>query len=498
MFAKTSYLQPMMPAQYLRRTLPALLLFAAALGARQAHATHVAAAEILYQCTGNPNEFLITLNLYRDCEGSTLSNIQTVMINNPCGGPQSIDVTEILVEEVSQLCPAELANSTCNGGSLPGIELHQYTALVVLPPCDFITFSWTLCCRNGAIDNIIADVSNTDMYVETTMYSTSFPCDDSPVFNASPIPYLCQGYPATYGFGTTEANGDLLEYEFVQALEDNVTPCVYIAPYTYTEPITSIVIDPSTGLLTFTPMVQGNFVVTVKVTQYTPDSVVIGTVMRDMQFVVIACNNVPPDPTTGTVENVTGGQAIAQYHIDACGQGSLCFNLTIVDTNATQTVNLETNVLTALPGSTFSYTGTNPVVAQVCWTVPGDWDQDQVTFQVLATDDACPITAFSSYVYIVDVCPPPAVVIPNVFSPNNDGENDAFYFIEFRGFATYKMLIYNRWGQMLHETSAFREDDMIWAPTADVPDGTYYYLFSGVQAIDGKEVEQQGFFTLLR
>jgi gliding motility-associated-like protein len=481
------------------RNISILLAGASVLMAQEARATHVAAAEVLYQCTGAvPNEFLITLNLYRDCEGSPLSAVQTVQINNPCGGPQFVDVNEVLVQEVSQLCPEELINSTCNGGTLPGIELHQYTAVVTLPPCDFITFSWTLCCRNGAIDNIIADVANTDMYVETTMYSQSFPCDDSPVFNASPIPYLCQGYPASYGFGTTEANGDILVFEFIEALEAPGLPCVYISGYSHTEPITGIAIDPTTGQLTFTPLVQGNFVVTVLVSQYTADSVLIGTVMRDMQFVVIPCNNVPPDPTTGVVENVVGGQAVTDRRIDACGLGSICFDLTIVDPDVGQTVTLETNVQAVMPGSTITYAGTNPVTASICWNVPSDWDDDQVSFQILATDDACPITAFSSYVYTVDVCPPPSVEIPNVFSPNDDGENDAFYFMEFRGFASYKMMIFNRWGQMLHETSTFREDDLIWQPAKDIPEGTYYYIFTGIQAIDDREVDKHGFFTLLR
>ena len=44
--------------------------------------------------------------------------------------------------------------------------------------------------------------------------------------------------------------------------------------------------------------------------------------------------------------------------------------------------------------------------------------------------------------------------VPNAFTPNNDGVNDVF---QPKGYniKTYKLLIFNRWGQCVFSTSAF-------------------------------------------
>ena len=66
-------------------------------------------------------------------------------------------------------------------------------------------------------------------------------------------------------------------------------------------------------------------------------------------------------------------------------------------------------------------------------------------------------------------------LIPNVFTPNSDGENDAF---EIKGNAISSLgptvSIYNRWGTMIH----YEEDyENTWSPKDDeVPDGLYYVL----------------------
>ena len=471
------------------------LVVAACCLPRTAGATHVAAAEITYHCLGN-NQFEVTLTLHRDCFGNVLQPSQTVFVNNPCDQSFSVTVNVVSVEEVSQLCATDLSNSTCSGGSLPGVERHVFTAIVTLPPCDLITFSYSLCCRNAAIDNMIVDDQSTGMYIETTMYSQSFNCDDSPTFSTTPVPYLCQGLPTSYSFGTSEVNGDNVTYEFIPALEASGLLCTYAGGYSYTQPITGITIDPISGVLNFTPTQLGNFVITVLVSQRDDQGNLIGTVMRDMQFVIIPCSNTPPDPATGTLTNNTAGVITASYALDACGIGPFCFDLVIVDPDSTQTVALESNVLAAMDGATFTYTGTNPVTATVCWDPAGYLDPF-VNFQITATDDACPVTAFSTYAYSIAVCSDPIVEIPNVFSPNSDGPNDGFYFVAFAGFRSYTMTIYNRWGMVIHETSALRSDDLIWKPLRETPDGTYYYVFTG-ETGKGEHVEKTGHVTLLR
>ena len=117
---------------------------------KKATASHVAGVDITYQCLGN-DSFLITVNIFRDCSGVGWSapsiNIQltstcgqtfnatlnTINTTGPNGQPVGINI--------SQLCPNAINLSSCNGGSLPGMQLYQYQAIVVLsPPCN----TWTI------------------------------------------------------------------------------------------------------------------------------------------------------------------------------------------------------------------------------------------------------------------------------------------------------------------------------------------------------------------
>ncbi|MES2568059.1 MAG: gliding motility-associated C-terminal domain-containing protein [Bacteroidota bacterium] len=78
------------------------------------------------------------------------------------------------------------------------------------------------------------------------------------------------------------------------------------------------------------------------------------------------------------------------------------------------------------------------------------------------------------------------IEIPNVFTPNGDGSNDAFH-IKTTGVKSAEGYIYNRWGQLLHSWDALNTS---WDGKAsngeNCPDATYYYL---IKVIDKKNKE---------
>lgn len=336
-----------------------------------------------------------------------------------------------------------------------------------------------------------------DFYIETTFNSQDYPCDNSPVFNNLPAPYVCANTPVYYGFAASESDGDSLVYSFVNALEGSGLNIPYVTGFTFDQPIPGITLDANTGLLNFTPTTVGNFVVTVLVSQYDDNGVFIGSIMRDMQFVVIACSNLPPDPTTGVVQNLTGAGQISDYRIDMCNSESFCFDFSILDPDAGDSLSLTTNVDAVLPGATMTWTGGNPATGTVCWNLtsgPSGFN----SFIIQAQDDACPVSAFNSYVYTITICPPPLVDVPNVFTPNGDGVNDAFYFLEMQGFKEFSMKVYNRWGQLKHEIVTLRSDLQIWKPDNDVTEGTYYWIFEGTTAKDDRFISKSGYVTVLR
>jgi gliding motility-associated-like protein len=83
---------------------------------------------------------------------------------------------------------------------------------------------------------------------------------------------------------------------------------------------------------------------------------------------------------------------------------------------------------------------------------------------------------------------PGEIDIPNVFSPNGDGENETFSILDI-GYYPNRLTIFNRWGMPVYETSNYRNQ---WTGE-DVPDGTYYYV---LVLDDGREFT--GHVTLLR
>lgn len=66
------------------------------------------------------------------------------------------------------------------------------------------------------------------------------------------------------------------------------------------------------------------------------------------------------------------------------------------------------------------------------------------------------------------------LIPPNVFTPNSDGVNDLLVFDGLENFPQSQLLIYNRWGNKIYESSDYRND---WNG-GGVSDGTYYYILN--------------------
>ena len=192
-------------------------------------------------------------------------------------------------------------------------------------------------------------------------------------------------------------------YEFIAAMETGGVPVLYQGGFSFDNPIPGITIDPNSGLISFTPTQTGNFIVTVQVTEYDDQGNVIGTVMRDIQFVVIPCTNQAPNPFDGVISNFTGSATqVGPMAIEMCETDQFCFDFEINDPDLIDTLSLVSNVSIVLPGSTFTWSGANPATGTVCWTAPAGSGGFH-SFIINAADDACPVNAFQTYVYTVQV-----------------------------------------------------------------------------------------------
>jgi len=69
------------------------------------------------------------------------------------------------------------------------------------------------------------------------------------------------------------------------------------------------------------------------------------------------------------------------------------------------------------------------------------------------------------------------VKVPNVFTPNGDGYNDKFQPIDdLTGISNHKVMVFNRWGESIWESSNFNEGWDGKRNGQPVSDGTYYWI----------------------
>ena len=138
----------------------------------------------------------------------------------------------------------------------------------------------------------------------------------------------------------------------------------------------------------------------------------------------------------------------------------------------------------------------------VCYDSVGSFNVALVVSNVFGSDSlfiANYITVDSCIIPPTPTIPPtitPVVVVPNVFSPNGDGQNDLFN-IDGVGIKTVAIKIYNRWGQSVFETTQFNEGWNGRTNSGDeVPDGTYFYIVDVETTTDTET--HTGSLTLIR
>ena len=91
------------------------------------------------------------------------------------------------------------------------------------------------------------------------------------------------------------------------------------------------------------------------------------------------------------------------------------------------------------------------------------------------------------------------VIIPNVFTPNGDGENDLLTFVNVSGSETYSLTIWNRWGKKVFVTDdALNHWDGTNKNDNSIHEGVYYYEILFTDKCSDKEQLKTGFVHLMR
>jgi len=139
-------------------------------------------------------------------------------------------------------------------------------------------------------------------------------------------------------------------------------------------------------------------------------------------------------------------------------------------------------------GDGTAYSGTS---TSHTYNLPGIYTVVMTATENGCTDSDTLLVVVNSPVVISDI------VVPNVFSPNGDGQNDTWG-AKGEGLVRLSAQVFNRWGQQVAE---LRSPDQVWdgrSPSDEPsPDGTYYYVLEA-GGVDGRSYRFTGALTLLR
>lgn len=380
--------------------------------------------DITYECIGS-NQYRVTVAFYRDCSGiGAPTSIALDYFSPSCNIPSGTNTVTLNLQnsqEVSPLCPSQLANSTCNGGFFPGVEQYIYQGTISLPSqCSDWIIGYAECCRNNSITNL-ASAASYNLYAYATINNMNGVCDNSPQFTTLPVPYICAGVPFNYNHGAVDADGDSLVYRMIVPSDNYNAPIAYQGSFSVDYPMSTttgtFAFDSTTGQMAFTPDVPQVAVVTVQVDEYR-NGVLIGNTMRDIQIVVISsnlCTNEPPD--ISQITSITGGGFIDSSTVQMCPNTQLTFDINAADANG-DAITLTSNATTAIPGSSFTVIGSgSSVTGRFTWT-PTVADTGFHPFQVTYKDDGCPVSTPQTVTYIVYVFDEVVASVDQVYCGN--------------------------------------------------------------------------------
>ncbi|MFM9985524.1 MAG: gliding motility-associated C-terminal domain-containing protein [Flavobacteriales bacterium] len=127
-------------------------------------------------------------------------------------------------------------------------------------------------------------------------------------------------------------------------------------------------------------------------------------------------------------------------------------------------------------------------------TTPSITLDDDGTYWCLIENGPCD---YSDTITFIPTAFEPEMKMPNVFTPDGDGNNEKFGPLA-KDIKNYSLLIYNRWGDKVYESTDFNDGWNGKFNGSEMTSGTYYYLLKYEELCTGVKVDTEGTLTLLR
>ena len=369
-------------------------------------ANHAMAVDLTYACLDESEQtYSITLDFYFDCGSVIIQQpAPSVLINvfsSDCGEALEVELTRdinLSGEEVSQLCSTIIDNneSNCGNGTWPGVEKYVFEGTVKLPEkCEDWIFSYRLNeleFRSATITNLVSPELQ-KIYVQATLDNTQG-CNSAPSFASIPVAYYCT-QSATFTQGAIEVDGDDLDFTLIQPLNNLNNPIPYTNASTPTNPFPNnfFNFEEETGEIQFETNFAQFPVVAVLVEEYR-NGKVIGSVVRDMQFVVLDCEN----------QGVTATLLPEENSFSICATQNVQLDFEFTDADTEDEISVTARNIADFNGATFTQTpnAPNPATASFNWS-PTIADAGLHILEIEVTDNRCPISSGLIYTYTIEV-----------------------------------------------------------------------------------------------
>ena len=187
---------------------------------------------------------------------------------------------------------------------------------------------------------------------------------------------------------------------------------------------------------------------------------------------------------------VVNGDLTASISPQGSSQGYAPFDVTFIN-NSFSSLGNDSIITIWSFGNDSVIKNTANDLAKTKYTQPGTY-----TVVAFVQKGVCIDTAY----HVISVDIPSQMVVPNVFTPNDDDVNDVFFLQRSVNLSNISAKIFDRWGNVVYELSTDKMN-IEWDGTNQLgkksPAGVYLYIITGTGK-DGKPYDEKGTVTLLR
>jgi hypothetical protein len=355
---------------------------------------HVLGGNITVECAGD-DEYDVFVTLYTDCFGALdpteTINLFFIPLEGSCLAFSSLAQLE-LVEEVTDICPEYLGQTSCNGGVGFGAQKVVYTIGVLSddvaldPSC-----TWSVSWGGGDwnyFTNVVSD-ELPDAFIQTVV-DPSTGCLNLPAVVSTPIPQVCVGQDIIHSLIL-----DLPEdYSALYALAPLATgldsDVEYDVGYSFDQPFSGLEFDPESGTFSGTaPWQFGTYGVAVEIDVYNEFDIFIATVVESFAFVVTPCPgnqvyfNWPPIANANSDIQIV---AIDTLQVEL--GDSLCFSVEATSVGQENEIGITSNFISFFPGGEEELETGTLSTYEVC-ALPDDPELTEISIDFFGSDGDC-------------------------------------------------------------------------------------------------------------